>query len=88
MLKVLAQAHPDKRLEVWFEDEARFGQQGTLTWVWARRGSRPRAVKQTCYDWLYVIGAVCPQTGQSVGVRYMAFSLRMLHLDRASFRSA
>jgi transposase len=67
-LKVLAQAHPDKRLEVWFEDEARFGQQGTLTWVWARRGSRPRAVKQTCYDWLYVLGAVCPQTGQSVGL--------------------
>ena len=61
-------AHPDKRIEVWFEDEARFGQQGTLTRVWAKKGSRPRAVRQTQYDYLYVLGAVCPDTGQSVGL--------------------
>src|ERR1017187_5864291 len=29
--------------EIWFQDEARIGQQGTLTRVWARRGTRPRA---------------------------------------------
>ena len=55
-------------MEVWFQDEARFGQQGTLTRVWARRGSRPRAVRQTQYDYLYVLGAVCPASGQSVGL--------------------
>jgi len=53
---------------VWFQDEARFGQQGTITRVWALRGSRPRALRQTKYEWLYVIGAVCPQTGQSIGL--------------------
>ena len=60
--------HPDKKIEVWFSDEARFGQQGTITRVWALRGSRPRVVRQTKYEWLYVIGAVCPQTGQSSGL--------------------
>ena len=55
-------------MEVWFQDEARFGQQGTLTRVWARTGSRPRAVRQTQYDYLYVLGAVCPESGQSVGL--------------------
>jgi transposase len=25
-------------------------------------------VRQTKYDWLYVIGSVCPQTGQTVGL--------------------
>lgn len=25
-------------------------------------------MRQTKYDWLYVIGAVCPQTGQTVGL--------------------
>lgn len=60
--------HPDQRVEVWFQDEARFGQQGTLTRVWAQRGSRPRAVRQTQYDYLYVLGAVCPASGQSVGL--------------------
>ena len=36
--------------------------------MWALRGSRPRAVRQTKYEWIYVVGAVCPQTGQSVGL--------------------
>lgn len=67
-LLAIAQAHPGQRLELWFHDEARFGQQGTLTRVWSRRGSRPRAVRQTRYDWVYVLGAVCPQSGQSVGL--------------------
>jgi len=49
-------------------DEARFGQQGTLTTVWARRGSRPVRVRQCQYDWVYLFGAVDPQTGQTVGM--------------------
>ena len=39
-----------------------------MTRVWALRGSRPRVVRQTKYEWLYVIGAVCPGTGQTVGL--------------------
>jgi len=53
---------------VWFQDEARFGQQGTLTRQWAPKGSRPSAWRQTQYDYLYVFGAACPQTGQTVGL--------------------
>ena len=41
----------------------RFGQQGTLTNVWARTGSRPAQVRQTRYDWCYLYGAVEPATG-------------------------
>ena len=41
-IQAIREAHPDEEVQVWFEDEARFGQQGTLTRVWARRGSRPR----------------------------------------------
>jgi transposase len=67
-LQVLARAHPDKRLRVYFEDESRFGQQGTTTAVWARRGSRPTAVRQTEYEYLWVIGAVCPETGHAEGL--------------------
>ena len=36
------------------------GQQGTLTRVWARRGTRPRAVRDTRYQSAYIFGAVCP----------------------------
>jgi transposase len=67
-LAVVAAAHPGRRLRVYFEDEARFGQQGTITNVWARRGSRPTAVRQTEYEYLWVLGAVCPETGQAEGL--------------------
>jgi len=50
---------------VWFQDEARIGQQGTLTRVWGERGGRPRVVRQTEYQWAYVFGAVDPMSGKS-----------------------
>ena len=49
-----------KPIELWWQDEARIGQQGTLTRVWAERGSRPRAPRDQRYDWAYLFGAVCP----------------------------
>ena len=61
-------AHPDKVIQVWFQDEARFGQQGTTTRMWALKGSRPSAVKQCKYKWLYLFDAVCPVTGNSVAM--------------------
>ena len=61
-------AHPNRHVEIFFQDECRFGQQGTLTRVWARRGSRPTAVRQTEYGYLWVIGAVCPHTGQAEAI--------------------
>jgi hypothetical protein len=49
-------------------DEARFGQQGTMTKVWASKGSRPTAVKQTKYEWIYFYGAIEPSTGESTAL--------------------
>lgn len=46
-------------------DEARFGQKGTITKVWAEKGSRPPVVKQTRYEWAYLYAAVDPATGES-----------------------
>jgi len=67
-IQAIATEHPDQRLRVYFQDESRFGQQGTMTNVWAQRGSRPTAVRQTEYQYLWVIGAVCPETGHAEGL--------------------
>ncbi len=61
----MRESHPAQRVEVWFQDEARIGQQGTLTNVWAPLGSRPTAVRQTEYEWCYLFAAVNPITGAS-----------------------
>ena len=44
------------------------GQQGTLTRIWARRGTRPRAPRDTRYKWSYIFGAACPARGIAAGL--------------------
>ena len=48
--------------------DARVGQQGTLTRVWARRGTRPRAPRDTRCQWASIFGAVCPARGAAAGL--------------------
>lgn len=67
-LRALAATQSTKRLRIYFQDESRFGQQGTITNVWAQKGSRPTAVRQTEYEYLWVLGAVCPETGHAEGL--------------------
>ena len=62
-IDAIAEAHPDKEIRTYHQDEARFGQKGTITRVWARKGSRPRAVRQMGFTSLYVLAAVCAATG-------------------------
>jgi len=84
-LRAIAAAHPDKRLRVYFQDESRFGQQGTLTNVWARKGSRPTAVRQTEYQYLWVIGAVCPETGHAEGLLSPQLNAKIVNEFLAQF---
>ena len=51
-----------------FPANARVGQQGTLTRIRARRGSRPRAMRDTRYQWTYVFSAVCPGRAVAAGL--------------------
>ena len=71
-----------KPVEVWFQDEARVGQQGTLTRVWARRGTRPRAPRDRRYAWAYLFGAVCPERaiGAALVLPYADAAATGLHL--------
>ena len=38
-------------IEIWHQDGARVGQHGTLTYVWAEKGSRPEALRDLRYEW-------------------------------------
>ena len=33
-------------VDIWSQDETRVGQQGSLTRIWAKQGTRPRKVRQ------------------------------------------
>lgn len=66
-------------------DEARLGQQGTTTRMWAPTGSRPTAIKQTRYQWLYLFAAVEPATGASVALQTPSANTETMDVFLASF---
>lgn len=73
-------------VEIWFQDEARFGQKGSLSRLWAVKGTRPRAVRQQQFKYTYLFGAVCPQRGVGVGLLlpYANKDTMKIHLELIS----
>jgi hypothetical protein len=65
------------------KDEARVGQQGSLTYIWAERGSRPPAPRDQRYDWAYIFGAVCPARGIGVGLILPEINVEAMNLHLA-----
>jgi putative transposase len=65
------------------KDEARVGQQGSLTYVWADKGSRPRAPRDQRYDWAYLFGAVCPARGVGAALVLPSVNTEAMNLHLA-----
>jgi hypothetical protein len=64
-------------------DEARVGQQGTSTRVWARCGTRPRAMRDRRYNWTDLFGAVCPERGVGAAVVMPSVNVDAMNLHLA-----
>ena len=56
------------QVEIWFQDETRIGQQGSLSRLWAPKGTRPRAVRQQQFLYQYIYGAVCPEEKKGAAI--------------------
>jgi hypothetical protein len=57
--------HPDAVVETWSQDEGRIGLKPIVRRIWVRRKTRPRAINNQRYDWLYAYGFVQPARGQT-----------------------
>ena len=63
-LAAAAQAHPEQRIRLFFQDEARFGQKGRTCRRWWLRGQRPTGPVDQRTTFAYAFAAVEPATGQ------------------------
>lgn len=74
------------QVDIWFQDEARVGQRGTVSRVWAPRGTRPRLQRQQQFEYAYVFGAICPAQKQAAGIvmPYANTQAMQLHLKEIS----
>ena len=72
-----------KPVEVWFQDEARIGQQGSLTYIWTEKGARPRAPRDQRYEWSYIFGAICPARGTGAALVLPMVNIEAMNLHLA-----
>jgi transposase len=77
-------------VEIWFQDEARVGQQGTHAYIWAPIGARPLMVRDNRHDSAYIFGAICPSRGVGAAIITPACNTEMmnLHLEEISTQVA
>jgi hypothetical protein len=84
-IDAIAEMDPAKEIRTYHQDEARFGQKGTIARVWALRGSRPRAVRQTGFTSLYVLAAVCAATGAMSALIMPEMNIEVINLFLEQF---
>ena len=70
-------------VEVWFQDEARVGQKGSLSYVWAPVGSRPAMVRDNRHDAVYIFGAICPERGVGAAIITPAANMECMNFHLA-----
>jgi DDE superfamily endonuclease len=79
-----------KKIEIWFQDEARIGQKNGIVRQWARRGTRPRQPADQRYESAYLFGAICPARGVGVGLAlpYADTEAMQMHINEITHHVA
>lgn len=86
----MRQRLPDKvsleNVDVWFQDEGRFGQQNTISRIWAVKGSRPGLIRQRQFKYAYIFAAACPEKdiGTALVLPTINTEMMALHLSEIS----
>ena len=72
-----------ENIEIWFQHEARVGQRGSVTRIWARQGTRSLIIRQQQFAYAYIFGAVCPMKDRAVGLVMPTIGMDCMqyHLD-------
>ncbi len=79
-----------RKIEIWFQDEARIGQKNGLVRQWARRGTRPIQPADQRYESAYLFGAICPARGVGAGLAlpFADTGAMQMHLNEISLHVA
>lgn len=87
-MRRLRRTHRGRVVEVWAEDEARFGLKPITRRVWSLKGQRPLSSGRTRYAWLYVYTFARPKTGQTVPIILPRVNADQMSVALANFALA
>lgn len=76
----VAAANPEKKIDIWFQDEMRFGNKTRISSQWRLRGTSWTIRKQIGYRNEYIYGAVCPRTGEHIGLVFPECSTEVMNI--------
>ena len=85
MLRQVATAFPQARVELWATDEHRIGLKPLLRRIWAPIGQRPVAPVQHRYAWRYLVGFVHPVSGRTLFHLATSVSISLFEAELAAF---
>lgn len=73
-------------VDIWFQDEARVGQRGTVTRTWAKKGTRPRLARQQQFEYAYIFGTICPAKDEAIALVMPTVNTEamLVHLEHIS----
>jgi hypothetical protein len=79
-----------RKVEIWFQDEARIGQKNGLVRQWAKRGTRPSQPADQRYENAYLFGAICPArgVGAALALPHADTDMMQFHIDEISLHVA
>ncbi|MCF8491244.1 MAG: IS630 family transposase [Rhodospirillum sp.] len=75
-----------KRIEIWFQGEARLGQKNGRARIWARRGTRPRVPADQRYAKAHLFDAMCSARGTRAGLMMPFANIRAMQLHLEEIR--
>lgn len=76
----IKKTHPKKTIEIWFFDEARFGQKGNLYRIWTETGSRTEKAKQMGFKYAYLMEAANPLSGEHLGLVFSTLDSDVMNI--------
>ena len=84
LLRKIQRTHKNKRIRLFFQDEARIGQKGRTCHIWCRRGERPPGLCDKRFTFAYIFAAVEPGTDNAFALvmPYVNTEAMQVFLDR------
>ena len=79
-IKEVSQRYPGKKIELWYQDEMRFGKKTRMTYEWKLSGTSYQRIKQLGYENNYIFGAIHHDSGKHIGLIFPECNTEIMNI--------
>lgn len=86
-IQIIKNKYPNKKVDVYFQDETRYGQKTITSGIWSPKGIRPEYKNQNGFLNAWIFGAINIETGKKHGLILPSLNSENMQLFLNSFSS-